>query len=78
MVSVARVGGEDALFKLVWTVLRGTPPRRRGGPPPPGPPPVEGRNTPASAGRTPRATATAADSTEHPRDGGEDGANYYD
>ncbi len=66
-----RVGGEDGRVVGVEPAVGGTPPRRRGGRRRRRGRRVWRRNTPASAGRSPGASATADSTPEHPRVGGE-------
>ncbi|EFE72206.1 conserved hypothetical protein [Streptomyces viridosporus ATCC 14672] len=67
-----RIGGEDYEASQPCRARVGTPPHRRGGlrgePALPG----EGRNTPASAGRTAGSLAVPGVTAEHPRISGED------
>src|SRR5690606_29608398 len=67
-----RVGGEDTLTKDREPARVGTPPRRRGGRVLGVGHGVQGRNTPASAGRTASARSPQLPAAEHPRVGGED------
>ncbi len=67
-----RVGGEDTSPASTRDLTAGTPPRRRGGRRRRRVPPACPRNTPASAGRTPKPANASSSSTEHPRVGGED------
>src|SRR5688572_26711285 len=67
-----RVGGEDTGWTSSCRVWYGTPPRRQGGRDAHVRGELDGRNTPASAGRTPAAPTARARRTEHPRVGGED------
>ncbi len=69
-----RVGGEDRRVRLADQPRRGTPPRRRGGQRSGRHGPPWARNTPASAGRTPRWPPRRRVRAEHPRVGGEDAA----
>ncbi len=72
MAEHPRVGGKDTRREAVWGSCDGTPPRRREGRPPPLPRHRVRRNTPASAGRTPRPLCPDGLLTEHPRVGGKD------
>ncbi len=67
-----RVGGEDISRSPVFWPSGGTPPRRRGGRQPEVLGDDADRNTPASAGRTPRWRRRRCCCSEHPRVGGED------
>ncbi len=69
-----RVGGEDLIDKIPGGSIGGTPPRRRGGQLLVRHAFGEGRNTPASAGRTRCPGAGTGPAAEHPRVGGEDSA----
>ncbi len=71
-----RVGGEDLVEAGNYARDCGTPPRRRGGRRLVRHGPDPRRNTPASAGRTPKPPAKPKPKPEHPRVGGEDRSSH--
>ncbi len=72
MAEHPHVGGEDPRWVESSAAVCGTPPRRRGGHHLDARLPRSTRNTPTSAGRTPRPPPARTPRSEHPHVGGED------